>query len=548
MDNHVDEYIYNKDKRELTLKLGDIKKDEYIMFYIEINPQKANTDFYIQAQIESKSLEAIYFTPIDKINATELNTEVSVKTNTESNIYDYTKDIEYEITVRNDSEVNIAGLKLEIELPNEFEYDVSYLDGEIWNLDEDEENSKKLYYDFNLERGEETTIKLIAYVSVDEIIKEDRNISTKIKIDRLNYSKEINYILQVNKDDLDDEDDNNNNNGNNGNNGNSGYINKKIFGTVWLDENKDGRLDNNEAKLSNIQVQAVNTSTGKVISQATTNDQGKYTLSNISKGTYTIIFEYDTNKYSLTEYSKEGVEDDCNSKVVSGNYEGKEIATTNNITIENSSIANINMGLIEKKNFDLSLNKKVKQISMANTKKIKTTKYNTQLAKIDLDYKYINNTKVAVEYEITVTNEGEIPGYASKIVDYLPEGFDFSAELNKDWYTSNKNIETRALADTVINPGESQTVTLVLTKSMNENGNGIYCNTAEIAEDYNEYGQADSDSTPGNNKEGEDDQSSANVILGLKTGGPVTYITLTLSIMALICVAAYEINKRVLKS
>ena len=203
---------------------------------------------------------------------------------------------------------------------------------------------------------------------------------------------------------------------------------------------------------------------------------------------------------------------------------------------------------MEVSNFDLSLNKKVKQISMANTKKTQTKKYDTQLAKIDLDYKYINNTKVAIEYEITITNEGDIPGYATKIVDYLPEGFDFSTELNKDWYTStNKNIETKALANTIINPGESKTVTLVLTKNMNENGNGIYSNTAEIAENYNEYGQADTDSTPGNNKEGEDDQSSANVILGLKTGGPVTYITLTISIMTIICVAAYEINKRVLK-
>ena len=546
-ENSVNEYNYNSETRELILKLKDIEDEEFVPAYIQLIPTKANVDINIQGEVTSKSLAGPYYTPIETINAKELNVDVQVTTNTDSRIYDYTDNIEYEIKIKNNSGIKVEGIDFQIELPSEFEYKESYVDGEPWLLDENEDNSKKLYYDFELEAGKETTIKIISYVSVDEIIKEDRNISTKIKIDRLNYSKEINYILQVNKDDLDDEDDNNNN-GNNGNNGNSGYINKKIFGTVWLDENKDGRLDNNEAKLSNIQVQAVNTSTGKVISQATTNDQGKYTLSNISKGTYTIIFEYDTNKYSLTEYSKEGVEDDCNSKVVSGNYEGKEIATTNNITIENSSIANINMGLIEKKNFDLSLNKKVKQISMANTKKTKTTKYNTQLAKIDLDYKYINNTKVAVEYEITVTNEGEIPGYASKIVDYLPDGFDFSAELNKDWYTSNKNIETRALADTVINPGESQTVTLVLTKSMNENGNGIYCNTAEIAEDYNEYGQADSDSTPGNNKEGEDDQSSANVILGLKTGGPVTYITLTLSIMALICVAAYEINKRVLKS
>ena len=89
--------------------------------------------------------------------------------------------------------------------------------------------------------------------------------------------------------------------------------------------------------------------------------------------------------------------------------------------------------------------------------------------------------------------------------------------------------------------------TLILTKNMTENDNGIVCNTAEIAETYNEYGQEDIDSIPENNKEGEDDISSANVILGLKTGGPIVYITLTITIMALISIGAYEINKRVLK-
>ena len=85
---------------------------------------------------------------------------------------------------------------------------------------------------------------------------------------------------------------------------------------------------------------------------------------------------------------------------------------------------------------------------------------------------------------------------------------------------------TAALANEKIMPGETKTVTLTLTKSVTENsGTGLIPNTAEIAEDYNELGIADSNSTPGNRAKGENDMGAAEVVLSIKTGG-VVYTTI----------------------
>lgn len=529
---------YDENTRELNIKLDDIEKystenqDWMREIYLYVIPN--NTDeSYIQAEVTGNKKTVL--SNKCQIAAIPMKVEVSATANKESGyITEFEDDIIYTIKMKNNSEQEISNIDLEVNLPNEFEYSTSYINGEEKLLKESDDEKTLTRIGIDLEPGEEYEVKIVTNVYIEKKINNDINLSTKIKIDKLKFNKEFNYILEKehNNDNPDNPDDN------------KGTY--KISGTAWLDANKDATITEGETKVANIPVKALDKD-GNVKATATTAEDGTYTLQGLAKGTYTVIFEYDSSKYMLTEYQKEGTEESKNSKVVEGNYNGKKVATTNNITIDNTSIANINIGLIEGSNFDLSLNKKVTQISMANTKTTKTKKYDTQLAKIDLDYKYINSTKIAVEYEITVTNEGDIPGYASKIVDYLPEGFDFSSELNKDWYTSGKGIETNALEKELINPGESKTVTLVLTKNMTENGNGIYSNTAEIAEAYNDYAKEDSDSTPGNNKEGEDDQSSANVILGLKTGGPITYITLTITIMALVSIAAYEINKRVLK-
>ena len=58
---------------------------------------------------------------------------------------------------------------------------------------------------------------------------------------------------------------------------------------------------------------------------------------------------------------------------------------------------------------------------------------------------------------------------------------------------------------------------------MTETNTGVINNRAEIYEDYNEYGMKDIDSTVKNKAQGEDDLSSADVLISVATGGVVVY-------------------------
>ena len=74
----------------------------------------------------------------------------------------------------------------------------------------------------------------------------------------------------------------------------------------------------------------------------------------------------------------------------------------------------------------------------------------------------------------------------------------FSSELNKDWYQTGNTVYTSILSNEPIVAGETKTVTLTLVKSMTEDNTGRINNRAEIAEDYNDLGLTDINSTPGN--------------------------------------------------
>ena len=75
---------------------------------------------------------------------------------------------------------------------------------------------------------------------------------------------------------------------------------------------------------------------------------------------------------------------------------------------------------------------------------------------------------------------------------------------------------------------------------MTETGNGIVHNTAEISEVYNEYGAE-------NIINNDITRSSADVVIGIKTGKEVTYIVIGISIIAILGLGIYFINKKVLK-
>ena len=284
----------------------------------------------------------------------------------------------------------------------------------------------------------------------------------------------------------------------------------------------------------------------------TTGTDGSYMFNNVPQGKYSVIFFYDSAKYSPTTYKKSGVSEEKNSDAIDKtvNYEGKDqiAAVTEEIVLADTNQFNIDLGIVEDAKFDLKLDKVVQAITVNNGKNTKEHVYNSKLAKLDFESKYANTSSIVVEYKFTITNEGGIAGYVKKLADYLPEELKFNSELNKDWYEGKDGVIYNAsLANTIINPGESKEVTLILTKNMNGDDDfGLINNSAEIYETSNDYGALDIDSTPGNKATNEDDYSTANVLTSVKTGDIVIYTTLIVTIIAIVGVGIYMIKKKVL--
>lgn len=210
--------------------------------------------------------------------------------------------------------------------------------------------------------------------------------------------------------------------------------------------------------------------------------------------------------------------------------------------------------IIELKYFDLSLLKYVTKVVVNEDGKVKEiatghdgTENPEPAVKVEINRKKLDKTSVTFIYTIKVTNEGEIEGYAKEIKDRIPEGLEFYTEDNPQWKISEEGIVTTdALANTLLKPGESATVEIALRWKRSDNNLGMKVNTAEISKDENPYGTPDIDSTPDNNKDGEDDQDTAPVILSITTGSAPTYIVLTITIMTILSTGFYSIKKFVL--
>ncbi len=169
------------------------------------------------------------------------------------------------------------------------------------------------------------------------------------------------------------------------------------------------------------------------------------------------------------------------------------------------------------------------------------------VVKVELHRKKINQVTVKFRYSIRVINQGEIAGYAKEVTDYIPEGLKFVAEDNPGWTDEGNNvISTRLLENTLLQPGESAEVEVLLTWVNSQNNMGVMNNIAEISEDYNEYDVPDIDSTPDNQKPGEDDIDDAPVMLSIATGQAKIYFGLGFVVLITIAGGIILIKRYVL--
>nr|MBB1522489.1 DUF11 domain-containing protein [Clostridiales bacterium] len=202
--------------------------------------------------------------------------------------------------------------------------------------------------------------------------------------------------------------------------------------------------------------------------------------------------------------------------------------------------------------FDLSLRKWVTQVIVIEDgkQKVKDTGHYAEqdpepVVKVEVNKKRLKNTVVKFRYSIRVKNEGEIEGYAKEISDYIPSGLKFNKADNPDWTEKNGKIVTTKLKDTLLKPGETAEVTVLLTWINGEENMKVMTNTAEISEDYNKYHTPDRDSTPNNRKKGEDDQDDAPVTVTTVSGSAPVYIGIATAGIVIIAIGGILVKRYV---
>lgn len=325
-----------------------------------------------------------------------------------------------------------------------------------------------------------------------------------------------------------------------------------ISGTAWLDENEDGIKEEKEKLLKGILVKIKQINKENVAEYlkgedekeiiAITDNEGKYEFKDLKPGKYIVEFEYNTKTYMLTPVTnKDSV------PIAPTTSEGTTVKT-DTLNITNENIENINIGLVLNSKFDLELNKYITKVTVQNNSG--TTEYNynnEQLAKVEIKAKQMASSTVLVEYQIEVKNNGAVPGTATVIADYLPKGLKFNSEMNTNWYQgTDGNLYTEELKDIMLEPGESKQVKLVLTKAMTSNSTGTFTNAAEIYEDKNDFGLVDTNSTPANQEQKENDYSTAELLINTATGSPMMYIGIIIISMLILGGGIYLINKKVI--
>ena len=305
-----------------------------------------------------------------------------------------------------------------------------------------------------------------------------------------------------------------------------------ITGMAWIDSNADGKRDTNEEKIKDLEVIAININNKNVIeSKVSTGEDGTYKLT-LPQGNYIVAFSYNNDDYYVTTYHADNISDVINSDAISKKIKLENETKTYGVTDEIKLTANkknIDIGLVARSKFDFKLDKYITKIVVTNSKESKT--YNldkSTLGKVEISAKYLKSSTVLVEYELKVTNVGDIKGNIKNIVDYLPSDFTFNSSLNSDWYLSGNKLYNESLSNKKLDKGESTEVKLILTKKMTESNIGLVNNTALI-----NYTKDVEDVNTDNNK------GSADLIVSIRTGSVMKVTLLILSLIVCVSIASY---------
>ena len=565
----------SKDKQKLSWRINELDIGKTKTIYVrtitkDIDENLESKDISIVSKCTVENENYVSNELVKTIYQNKTNLDVKVNTNVEDNaVLKDGDEISYNLTIKNNGVVNITNLSFTLNLDKGFqikEFIVKDEKGNTINTG----SFKDILTGIEIERGETKVIQYVIKFNLKDYDGKNDEVKNKVYI-TTGYSEDftIEKTYKVKKDDdkVDDnigwvpdvdnekpKDNDTPNTPDNNNTENKEQIEENktytLSGIAWMDENKNGRRDTEEHTVSNIKVKLVDKTTGTYVKNvegnvitSITGENGEYSFTNIPKGIYIVVFEFDTKQYAITSYQKEGVDEEVNSnaiineiKIDGNNY---KVGVTNDIKLE-SNVSNINIGFIKNAKFDLSLEKQISKTTVVNAQGTKTTEYeNINFAKTDLVAKYMNNTSVIITYKFLITNNGDVTGYVDLLQDNLPSGLVFSSELNKDWYKGNDGkLYTEALSGIAIEPGKTSEIELILTKETTENSTGTFSNSAELAKISNV--EAIEEINRDNNK------SKADIVISIKTGSPILYIGITLGSIGIIAIGAYLIKKKVI--
>ena len=548
-DNMVSENIEYSDEINIgTIAAGETKVLSYDMLITKTDNNAIN--FSVEVEDDEKQYSSNTLEDVVK----DFSIDLSMENKTGTQNVRAGDTITYLITAKNESNIQTKDLMIVDNIPSQLTIQKILINGEEYEVPD----TNNLEIPVDIEANSESEIEIQAVVNYSEGRLESEaitNIATaQVYGETIATTSEVTHIILANEGT--GEGGNGNNNGQNDVEDNDiATGTSTVSGLAWYDENQDGRKDAGEQVLSGIKVKLLNVDTNNIVKdtngndlEVTTNENGVYVLDKIGNGRYIAIFEFDNTKYTLTRYKVANVAENLNSDVLMNtltvNGQETQVASTDILDINNTNVSDINIGLALLQNYDLKLDKYVSRIIMQNDNGTTVREFQDEtMAKAELDAKQINGTTVIVEYEIKVTNVGEVTGYVRRIADYIPSDMTFSSELNKDWYQTGNTVYTSILSNEPIAAGETKTVTLTLVKSMTEDNTGRINNRAEIAEDYNDLGLTDINSTPGNQESGENDLGSADVILSIRTGGAV-YVSIVVAVLVILIIIGFMIWKK----
>ncbi len=559
---------YDAKNRAISWNIGNLATDEFII--LELNVSVNSLEKKVYEKDISNSAIATYAGG-DNISSNEITVKVAKPYLSITKLTDNVKSVnnlgdrvKLTLQAKNIGKLNSEETKVSMILPNEIiPVEVSY--GVNDNANTMSCSSREIYAMIpSLNPEESYELCLTGIIDLDANYKDEyKTIEPKATIGE----EEVTWVIKIENPDNNVEQPNNeepnenpqeagnqeqeynpnNENGNNNSENNNSQQSGEnanlhsISGVAWLDENKDGIRQATERVVDGLKVKL--TQGNNTVKTVTTDKNGIYSFENTADGEYQVVFEYDPNMYKLTEYRKTG-EKEINSSAISG-VRGEALTDVINVT---EDALHINIGLIKIPEFDMSLRKVVNRVIVQNGSNTQTYEYGTDYAKLDINAKYLKEATVLVEYKIIITNEGEIAGKVKSVVDYMPRDMTFSTDLNRTWIQdSNGNLYNSELKGVNIEPGETKELLLVLKKVMTEENVGLISNTAELDEVENTENIKDRDSNLANRVDGEDDMSSASVLLGVRTGSEVFYTTFIIVILIIISTGAYIINRKVLK-